>query len=248
MKKIFLILILLSANAFAAADQESPKQMKWPFEGVFGTFDRQSAQRGYQVYKEVCASCHALSLKSYRNLEEIGFSEAEVKAIAADASVLDGPNDDGDMFDRPGRSSDRFVAPFANQKAARASNGGAYPPDLSLIVKARPDGANYLYSLLTGYEDAPANVKMGSGMYYNPYFPGHQIAMAPPLYEDGVEYQDGTNANVDQMAKDVVNFLHWAAEPEMEERKGMGIKVFAYLIIFTVLFYIAKVRIWRRIK
>jgi ubiquinol-cytochrome c reductase cytochrome c1 subunit len=189
-----------------------------------------------------------MRLNAYRNLLEIGFSEAEVKQIASEATVIDGPNDDGDMFERPGRMSDRFASPFANEKAARASNNGAYPPDLSLLAKARPNGANYIYSLLTGYEAAPADVNLGEGMYYNSYFPGSQIAMASPLSEDAVEYQDGTQASVDQMARDVVVFLQWAAEPEMEQRKRMGVKALLYLFVFTILFYFAKKRIWQRVK
>jgi len=246
--KLFLVLFFLANSAFAASDAKDPKQMIWPFDGALGTVDRQAAQRGYQVYKEVCASCHSMDLKSFRNLEEIGFSEAEVKAIAASYMVTDGPDSSGDMFERPGRPSDRFVAPFANDNAARASNGGALPPDLSLMVKARPDGANYLYSLLTGYQEPPEDFKLSPGMSYNPYFPGMQIAMAPPLVEDSVEYMDGTNASVDQMARDVTIFLQWAAEPEMEARKSMGIKVLTYLFIFTVLFYFAKKRIWKKLK
>jgi ubiquinol-cytochrome c reductase cytochrome c1 subunit len=248
---IFIVAILLVAGgAFASENggQHSPKKMVWSFDGITGTVDKQSAQRGFQVYKEVCSSCHSLRLLSYRNLESIGFSEAEVKSIAAGNSVKDGPNDSGDMFNRPGRPSDKFVPPFANEKAARASNNGAFPPDLSLIVKARSNGANYIYSLLTGYETAPAGFHMNTGMNYNPYFPGQQIAMSKPLSDGQVTYQDGTVASTDQMAKDVVNFLQWAAEPEMEARKAMGLKVLIYLSIFTVLFYFAKKRIWGRLK
>ncbi len=249
MKKIFLIiaLVLFSSSSFASGDVHL-KKLDWPFDGAFGTVDRQAAQRGFQVYKEVCSSCHAMDLNSYRNLTEIGFSAEEVKAIAAEDTVIDGPNNDGDMFERPGRPSDRFVAPFANEQAARASNNGAYPPNLSLIVKSRTDGANYLYSLLTGYEDAPGGVDLSDGMQYNKYFPGNQIAMPLPLMNEGVEYQDGTNASIEQQAKDVTIFLQWAAEPEMEQRKKMGVKVFIYLLIFTVLFYLAKKRIWARLK
>lgn len=242
------ILLFSTQLSFAAGDVEPPKQMEWPFEGMTGKVDRPSAQRGFQVYREVCASCHGLRQLSYRNLEAIGFSEAEVKAIAADYSVTDGPDVTGDMFDRPALPSDRFVSPYPNEQAARASNGGAYPPDLSLMVKARPDGANYLYSLLTGYEEAPADVKLGAGMHYNPYFPGKQLAMAAPLSDELVEYQDGTEATKEQMAKDVTNFLQWAAEPEMEARKQMGLKTMLYLFVFTLLFYLAKKRIWSRIK
>jgi ubiquinol-cytochrome c reductase cytochrome c1 subunit len=250
MKRLLIGIVTLfwAVSASAAGDVKAPKEVVWPFDGIFGTFDRQAAQRGYQVYKEVCAGCHSMRLNAYRNLLEIGFSEAEVKQIASEATVIDGPNDDGDMFERPGRMSDRFASPFANEKAARASNNGAYPPDLSLLAKARPNGANYIYSLLTGYEAAPADVNLGEGMYYNSYFPGSQIAMASPLSEDAVEYQDGTQASVDQMARDVVVFLQWAAEPEMEQRKRMGVKALLYLFVFTILFYFAKKRIWQRVK
>ncbi len=252
MKKKFIFFIfvsLISAVSFASSvGQKEPKEVNWPFSGATGRVDKQAAQRGYQVYKEVCSNCHSMRLLSYRNLEAIGFSEAEVKAIAASASVKDGPNDSGDMFDRPGRPSYWFVSPFANEKAARASNGGALPPDLSLIFKARPNGANYIYSLLAGYEQAPVGMHLGNGMNYNPYFPGGQLAMPKPLSDDQVTYQDGTKSNVEQMARDVVIFLQWAAEPEMEHRKEMGIKVLIYLVIFTILFYLAKKRIWKNVE
>ena len=251
MKRYVLALIAvltLPAVVLASSSHIAYKQVDWTFNGILGHVDKPSAQRGYQVYAEVCASCHSLGLLSYRNLEHIGFSEAEIKTIAANVTVQDGPNEDGDMFDRPGRASDRFVSPYPNEQAARASNGGAYPPDLSLMIKARPDGANYLYSLLTGYNAAPAGFTVSEGMYYNAYFANHQIAMPPPLSDGRVEYQDGTDASVEQMAKDVVNFLQWAAEPEMEQRKEMGLKVLIYLAIFTLLFYAAKKIVWRDVK
>ncbi len=232
----------------AGSDAKPPKEIAWPFDGITGQVDRQSAQRGYQVYKEVCASCHGLKRIAYRNLMQIGFSEDEVKQLASEAFVIDGPNDEGEMFERPGIAADRFVAPFPNQQAARAANNGAYPVDLSLIVKARPNGANYVYSLLTGYQDPPAGEPERDGMYYNPYFPGEWLAMAPPMMDDQVEYQDGTTATLHQMSYDLVNFLQWAAEPEMEERKAMGIKVLIYLVILTIFFYAAKKRIWARLK
>ena len=227
MKKIFLTLIFISLANFAKANESHdgnllattalhPKEMKWNFDGVFGSIDRQSAQRGFQVYKEICSSCHSLKLVAYRNLTEIGFSEDEVKQIAAEYNVTDGPNDDGDMFDRPALPSDKFVSPFANEKAARASNGGAYPPDFSLIVKARHEGPSYIYSLITGYKDAPESFPMAEGKNYNPYFEGRQISMPAPITDDGqIEYKDGTYATKEQMTIDVVNFLQWAAEPEM---------------------------------
>jgi ubiquinol-cytochrome c reductase cytochrome c1 subunit len=235
------------AGGGGAGAPHAPRQMNWAFDGAFGTVDKPAAQRGLQVYKEVCAACHGLKRVAFRNLTEIGFSEAEVKALAASYMVKDGPNDDGEMFERPGKPSDHFVSPFANEQAARAANNGAYPPDLSLIVKARPDGANYLYSLMTGYTEAPADVTLNPGMNYNPYFPTHQIAMPAPLSDGRVEYQDGTAASVDQMSRDLTVFLQWAAEPEMEHRKQMGIKVLIYLVIFTAFMYIAKKRIWRRV-
>lgn len=253
MKKISLLiatsLIGLTAAGIAQAEghQKPPRKASWSFDGIFGTVDKQSAQRGYQVYKEVCASCHALKRVAFRNLHDLGFSEAEIKALAASYEVTDGPNDAGDMFKRPGKPSDYFLPPFANENAARASNNGAYPPDLSLIIKARPNGANYVYSLLTGFENPPADVKLPDGQYYNPYAAGERIAMPPPLTDDRVTYEDGTKATVDQMSRDVVNFLQWAAEPEMEARKQMGIKVLIYLAIFTVFMYLAKRNIWRRI-
>lgn len=254
MKKTSLLIAVsllafgVSGYALASGDgAKPPRKLGWSFEGVFGRVDKQAAQRGLQVYKEVCAACHGLSRIAFRNLTEIGFSEAEVKALAASYQVKDGPNDDGDMFDRPGKPSDYFVSPFPNEQAARAAYNGAYPPDLSLIIKARQDGANYLYSLLTGYADAPQGVHLTDGQFYNPYFPGGALAMPAPLSEGLVSYSDGTNATVDQMARDVVTFLQWAAEPEMEARKQMGIKVLIYLAIFTAFMYLAKRNIWKRI-
>jgi ubiquinol-cytochrome c reductase cytochrome c1 subunit len=249
MTRIFLcLLVLLPLSAHAASDYKKPRQMAWPFDGVMGRVDQQSAQRGFQVYKEVCAACHGIHRVAFRNLAAIGFSEGEVKTIAADYTVVDGPNEDGELFERAARPSDKFPKPYPNANAARAAQNGAYPPDLSLIVKARMDGANYLYSLLTGYEDAPADFKIGEGLHYNPYFPGKKIAMAAPLSDGQVEYQDGTEATVEQMSKDVVSFLQWAAEPDMEARKRMGMKVMVFLFIMTVFFYVAKKRIWSRIE
>jgi ubiquinol-cytochrome c reductase cytochrome c1 subunit len=244
-RKYSTFVLILFSTIYAFANQELHlKKMIWPFDGFFGKVDKQSAQRGFQVYKEVCQVCHGLSHLSYRNLMDLGFSEAEVKEIAKNYSVVDGPNDDGEMFERKALPSDKFVSPYKNEKAARASNNGAYPPDLSLIIKARHDGANYVYSLLTGYEEAPSDFKLMPGLNYNKYFQGHQIAMPAPLSDSQVTYQDGTKASVEQMAYDVVNFLQFAAEPEMEKRKAMGTKVMIYLVIFTLLFYFSKKRIW----
>ncbi|MCE3255209.1 MAG: cytochrome c1, heme protein precursor [Rickettsiaceae bacterium] len=253
-KKFLLIINLVTFSSFAFANEEGataalhPKQLKWEFDGFFGRFDKQSIQRGYQVYKEVCSSCHSMSLVAYRNLQEIGFSEEEVKRIASEYMVTDGPDDSGEMFERKALPSDRFVPPFANEQASRASNGGAFPPDLSLIVKARHDGANYVYSLLTGFAEAPEDFKMAEGKNYNPYFPGRQISMPPPIDDGTVEYKDGTVATKEQIAVDVVNFLQFAAEPEMEKRKKMGVAVMTFLAIMTLLFAIAKKLVWKKVK
>ncbi|XVN43433.1 MAG: cytochrome c1 [Candidatus Rickettsia vulgarisii] len=247
--KIFLYLLLAILPNIANANETPPlKKITWPFDGAFGSVDRKAAQRGFQVYKEVCSSCHGLYNLYYRNLKDLGFSEAEIKEIAKNVTVQDGPNDAGEMFERPGLQSDRFIKPYPNEQAARAANNGAYPPDLSLIVKARPDGANYLYSLLTGYSEAPKDLKLMPGLYYNEYFAGHQIAMPAPLSDDQVVYMDGTKATVEQMAMDVTVFLQWAAEPEMENRKSMGLKVMMFLVVFTILFYISKKKIWQNVK
>lgn len=250
---LFIILILFSGNAVANESSPTsalhPKQITWEADGVFGHFDKASIQRGYKIYKEVCSSCHSMKLMAFRNLEQAGFSKAEVKQLASEYSVSDGPNDDGDMFSRPGLPSDYFISPFPNDNAARAANGGALPPDLSLIIKARHDGANYVYSILTGFQDAPLDFPLSEGKYYNPYFEGRQISMAPPLADDGVvEYKDGTYASREQMAVDVVNFLQFVAEPEMESRKKMGIRTIIFLAITTLLFVIAKRMIWKKVQ
>ena len=220
----------------------------WSFEGLFGTFDQAAIQRGFQVYQEVCAGCHGVKYLSFRNLSEVGFDEDAVKSIAAEYDIEDGPEDEGEMFTRPGLASDRIPEPFANDNAARASNNGALPPDLSLIAKARKGGPDYLYALMTGYDDEPDDLELADGMSYNHYFPGNQIAMPPPLYEDGVEYVDGTEASVEQMAEDVTHFLMWAAEPYLEIRKRMGLKVMLFLLVLTALFYASKRMVWSRIE
>jgi len=235
------------AGAPRAEEAASPPHREWSFNGVFGTYDRAALQRGFQVYKEVCAACHPVKHLFFRDLEEIGYSEDQVKGIAAQLQVTDGPNDQGEMFDRPGRPSDPIPGPFKNDQAARAANNGALPPDLSLITKAREGGADYIYAIPTGYKDPPAGVKMNPNMYYNEYFAGHQIAMPPPLNPDQVKYADGTPATVAQMAHDVVSFLSWAAEPNLEERHRMGFKVILFLLVATGVFYAAKRKIWARI-
>lgn len=239
------VAILMFAAPARAAEDVVPPHQHWEFQGFFGTYDRAAAQRGYQVYKEVCAACHQMRFLYYRDLAALGFNEDEVKALAAGYEVTDGPNDQGEMFKRPGQPSDRFVAPFANDNAARAANNGALPVDLSVVVKAREHGPDYIYALLTGYKDAPKDIALQPGMNYNAFFPGHQIAMPPPLNEDQVAYADGTKATVAQMARDVVTFLSWAAEPEMEARKAMGVKVVLFLIVLAGLLYAVKRKVWR---
>ncbi len=251
MKKIILIAISLiglgAAGIAFAENQKPPLKQSWAFDGIFGHVDKQAAQRGFQVYKEVCSACHSLNRIAFRNLADIGFSEAEVSALASSYQISDGPNDNGDMFQRPGKPSDYFPLVYANENAARATNNGAAPPDLSLIIKARKGGANYVYSLLTGFGPPPAGIQLTPGQNYNPYFPGGNLMMPPPLSDGRVTYADGTPATVDQMARDVVTFLQWAAEPEMEIRKEMGLKVMIYLAIFTAFLYVAKRNIWRKI-
>jgi ubiquinol-cytochrome c reductase cytochrome c1 subunit len=231
----------------AAAEGAALPQQSWSFDGVFGRYDMASIQRGFQVYTEVCASCHGLKYFAFRNLLDAESTEDQAKAKAAEVEVEDGPDADGEMFTRPAILSDYFPSPFANDNAARASNNGALPPDLSLIAKARTGGPDYLHALLTGYVDAPADVTINEGMSYNPYFPGNQIAMPPPIDDDAVEYTDGTPATVDQMSLDVVQFLMWAAEPKLEIRKRMGIKVILFLLVLTALFYASKRKVWSRI-
>ena len=244
--------VIMTGPALAAGtvlEPHPPTTFKdgWPQQGLNGTFDRAALQRGFQVYKQVCSSCHSMNLLAYRNLTALGFSDDEVKAIAAGYTVKDGPNDEGEMFERAARPSDHFVKPFPNEQAARAANNGALPPDLSLMIKARHHGENYVYSLLTGYKEPPADMKMGVGMNYNPYFPGGQIAMAAPLSEGVVTYADGTTASVDQMAQDVVQFLSWAAEPHLEDRKQTGIKVILFLATFATIMYLVKRKIWAQL-
>ena len=248
MRKLSLIAafaaLLLSPGAFAASDVADPKEINWNHGGAFGTFDRAAVQRGLQVYREVCSGCHGLKYIAFRNLLEIGLNEDQAKAIAAEYTVMDGPNNEGDMFERAGKLSDYMPSPFDNEKAARASNNGALPPDLSLIVKARAGAENYIYSLLTGYSDAPSGITVADGMSYNPYFPGHQIAMGPPIDDEVVDYIDGTKNSREQIAKDVVTFLAWAAEPTLEVRKKMGVKVVLYLILLTIVLYLVKRKVW----
>ena len=249
---IILSFIFFSITFNQVKSEEKTKllEVDWSFKGITGKFDRSSLQRGYQVYTEVCASCHSMNLVSYRNLGEPGgpeFSVDQVKAIAANFEVEDGPNADGEMFTRPGRPSDKFVSPYPNVQAATAANGGAYPPDMSVLVKARKGGSDYIYSVLMGYEDPPAGFELEDGVYYNKYMDGKKIKMSNPLSEGIVTYSDGTAATEAQMAKDVTTFLTWTAEPHLEIRHKMGVKVLIFLTIFSLLVYLSMKRIWSRI-
>lgn len=264
--------LMVGGQALAAGHPHKPKDVAWSFEGPFGKFDQAQLQRGYKVYREVCSACHSMTLVSFRNLGDKGgpFYSAEyknsndnpwVKAIAKDYEVADIDSETGDAIKRPATSADRFPAPFANEPAARANNGGALPPDMSLLAKARTGGPDYIYSLLTGYHEPPAGLKVGPGQHYNPYMPGdltaawsgpHDkvpaggfIAMAAPLKDGLVTFDDGTKSTVDQQAKDVSAFLMWAAEPKLEERKKMGFAVILYLLLFSGLLYASYRKVWK---
>lgn len=283
MKKILASLaaigfVMVAGAAIAQDDEHSaaepthfpihkPKQVEWSFAGPFGTYDKAQLQRGLKVYKEVCSACHSMDLVAFRTLEDLGYSEAQVKAFAAEYTIEDGPNDDGDMFERPGLPSDYFTPPFPNMQAAAASNGGAAPPDFSLIAKARgvergfptfifdiftqyaENGPDYIYSLLTGYdEEPPAGMEIAEGTHYNPYFiGGKSLAMAAPLSDDQVTYDDGAPQTVDQYSRDVSAFLMWAAEPHLESRKKTGFRVMVFLILFAGLMYATKRRVWANV-
>ncbi len=303
MKPTFILRVLavaavaaLPAAALAAGGNALEyKHQHWHFNGPFGTYDKEAMQRGFQVYKTVCASCHGVTELSFRNLGDKGgpfhldkcpagvpattdcskpSENPIVKAIAAEYQISDGPDDFGDMFQRPGLPSDRFPAPFANEQQARAANGGAYPPNLALIMKARHHGPDYVYSLLTGYEDPPATVQLGPGQNYNPYFagdmsqllkpefkdeeghalagvetpPGGVLAMVSPLSDGVVDYADeSVPETVDQYAKDVVEFLTWASEPKMEQRKSLGVVTLGYLIVLTLILFFSYRAIWSKV-
>lgn len=248
MRKLSIVWASLAAFAFAtpAIANEAPlvDKQDWAWIGLFGQYDRAQLKRGFQVYHDVCSNCHSLHQVAYRNLSYLGFSEDEIKALAAEKSVTAGPNDQGDMFQRPATAADRFVPPFPNEQAARVANNGALPPDLSLMTKARKDGPDYLYALMTGFADPPADVQIADGMFYNKAFPGHQIAMPPQIDDNLVSYADGTAATKSQIAKDVVAFLNWAAEPELDARHRLGLKVIAFLVVLTALFVALKRKIW----
>ncbi len=235
---------MLAGPALAQESTPPLPHEQWSFSGPFGTYDRASAQRGFQVYKEVCSSCHSMKLMSYRNLQGIGLDAAQVRAIASTVTVPGGTNDNGDPITRNGLPSDHFASPFPNDKAARAANNGALPPDQSLLEKAREGGANYLYAILNGYRDPPAGVKVPDGLYYNVYFPGRNIHMPQPLHDAQVTYADGTPATINQMSKDVVTFLTYAANPEMEQRKRMGVRIVLFFAVMSGLTYAVKRKVW----
>jgi ubiquinol-cytochrome c reductase cytochrome c1 subunit len=226
---------------------EGGEHHAWHFQGMFGSYDRAALQRGLKVYREVCSACHSLKRVYYRNLEALGYDEGQVKNIASQATVHDGPNDEGEMFDRPGLPSDHFVSPFPNDEAAKYANNGALPPDLSLIIKARHHGPDHVYGILTGFTDPPAGVVVPEGKHYNKQMPGNIIAMAPPLTDGQVAYEDNAPQTVDQYAKDVVEFLSWASDPTMEERKRTGIKVLIFLAVFAGVMYGVKRKIWANV-
>jgi len=248
----FIIIFFLSVVPFAVFSEEKNInfiETNWSFDSLFGTFDRASLQRGYQVYQEVCSGCHSVQYLSYRNLSEKGgpeFSIEEAKAIASQFEVEDGPNSDGEMFLRSARLSDKFVKPYPNVQASTAANGGAYPPDMSVLAKARTGGADYINSLLLGYEEAPVGFELDDGVYYNKYMLGNKIKMSEPISDGIVEYTDGTEASKEQISKDITTFLVWASEPHLESQHRMGFKTILYLIILISLVYMSKQKVWSR--
>lgn len=213
------------------ADHIVPPDYPFNHKGFLGGFDASSIRRGYQVYTNVCATCHSMNLMAYRNLVDVCYTEDEVKEFCDEVEVMDGPNDEGEMFERPAKLSDHWVPPYKSEEEARYANNGAYPPDLSLMAKARMDKEDYIFALLLGYREPPAGVSVNPGMHYNPYFPGGQIAMPRQLMDGMLDYDDGTPATASQMAKDVSVFLAWAAEPTQDERKLMGLKWTACFIV-----------------
>jgi ubiquinol-cytochrome c reductase cytochrome b/c1 subunit len=271
MARSALVLVLAASLGLAgsaiAADEHStespnPPRQSWSFYGPFGHFDKGQLQRGFKVYKEVCSVCHGLKYVAFRNLEDLGYSEGQVKAIASEYKIQDGPNDQGEMFERDGRPADYFPTPWPNENAARARYNGV-PPDMSVLAKARgyergfpwfifdiftqyqEEGPDYIHALMTGYHDKPpAGFTLPAGAFYNDYFPGHALAMPPPLSDKRVDYTDGSPTTVDQYAKDVSAFLMWASEPSLETRKRIGFQVIIFLIILSGLLYFTKKRVW----
>ncbi|KFM78653.1 Cytochrome c1, heme protein, mitochondrial, partial [Stegodyphus mimosarum] len=242
------IIYVLSDSVKAGEPVVHPPKHPWSHNGFLSSLDHASIRRGYEVYKQVCAACHSMQYMRYRELINVSHTEEEAKAEAEEIMVLDGPNDEGEMFKRPGKLYDNFPSPYANEGQARAANNGAYPPDLTYITSARHGGEDYVFSLLTGYCDPPAGIEMREGLYYNPYFPGGAIGMAQALYNEIIEYSDGTPATLSQLAKDVCTFLKWAAEPEHDTRKRMFIKVMFILSLLTgVSFYYKRLK-WSVLK
>jgi cytochrome c1 len=255
-------LAAIAQPALAADESPPPPRVKWSFSGPFGKYDRAQLQRGLKVYREVCAVCHGLKYIAFRNLADLGYSEGQIKAIAAEYKIQDGPNDQGDMFEREGRPADYFPTPWPNENAARARYNGV-PPDMSVLAKARgyergfpwfifdmftqfqEHGVDYIHAVMTGYkEKPPAGVNLPQGTFYNEYFPGHAIAMPPPLSDKRIDYTDGSPTTVDQFAKDVSAFMMWAAEPHLEARKRIGFQVMIFLIVLASLLYFTKKKVW----
>jgi ubiquinol-cytochrome c reductase cytochrome c1 subunit len=239
--------VKLLDDDYKVAEETKLLSTDYPFFGVFGTYDNATLQRGYQIYREICSNCHGLYQLSYRDLEQIGYTPDQVKALASQYQVTDGPNDNGDMFQRPAKPSDPFVRPFANEKAARAANNGAYPPDLSMIVNARKGGPYYVYSIMQGFKDPPPGVTVPDGLYYNQFFPGTFIAMPPPLQDASVTFADGAPNDLRDEAYDVSSFLQWASDPTLNERHRMGMKVMLFLFVTTLVLYATKRKIWKGI-
>ena len=242
---IFINLFLF--NAFAAGSGANITKMKFSFDGVFGVIDKASARRGLQVYNEICAGCHSLEHVSYRNFLDIGFTNDQVKEYASQFEVMAKPDSEGEVNMRSAIPSDKFVSPYQNDNQAKSMNNGAIPPDLSLIIKARAGGASYFYSLLMGYKDSPEDEELSNG-YYNVAYPGNIIAMPQPLYGDDVEYSDGTEATMEQEIIDLVSFLTWTAQPELNDRKSMGFRVFLFLVFMTSVLFLSYRKIWKKIK
>jgi ubiquinol-cytochrome c reductase cytochrome c1 subunit len=249
-------LTAMASPAFAQAEAPTPPSQHWSFQGPFGSLDLAAAQRGFQVYSEVCSVCHSLEYLHYRDLRGIGLTADQIKAVAAAVTVPQGLDDNGEPKEGPATPADQFKVPYplanplqigvthTNEKADRAAHNGALPPDLSLIVNAREDGPNYIYAVLTGFADPPPGFQMMEGMNYDKYFPGHQIAMPQPLHDEQVTYADGTKATVEQMSHDVVTFLYWAANPDMVQRKQMGWRWVLFFLVMAGLTYAVKRKVW----
>ncbi|MBI2235750.1 MAG: cytochrome c1 [Magnetospirillum sp.] len=254
MRKLILTALvaagLVGAAGAAQASEGGAPLITVPhsWDGVFGRYDKAQLKRGFQVFHDVCSNCHTLRLVAYRNLSAVGLSPDEIKTVAAERELPDAPNDEGVVVNRAGRPSDKYIGPFPNEKAAAAANGGALPPDLSLMTKARTNGPDYVYSLMLGYEDvAPEGHPIPEGKFYNKFFPGNAISMPPQVMDDLVTYADGTKATKEQLAADIVAFLNWTAEPELDQRKGMGLYVMIFLGVLTALFYALKRQIWANV-